>query len=180
MRFDRDECIAGPDIACVFNPIDTLAMHWSTDLRQIGVKIAVPLPERHLAQRTGRRADRPFAFVHTRPRALGSGWAAVVRQLARTLGRVGLGEVPERIAYRLEDALLTILLFEQPSNASEAFFTEARRAPPSAIAVAVAVAVAVERIDADPTADWSLTRLAVATGVSARLMCAADDRGKSL
>lgn len=159
--------------AAVFTPGMPVDLTWSSDCREICLKVS----ERHLRTQLEAMLHRPVRKRITFARRLdlsdraSSGWFELVRILAREAGRPG-GVLAHQLAVdNLQALLLQGLLSIHPHNYAEELTAGVR------CASAAVVKSTIDLIHAQPEKGWTTGDLATATGVSARALQKAFQRG---
>jgi AraC-like DNA-binding protein len=158
--------------AAVFTPGMPVDLTWSSDCREIVVKVPETQMRTQLEAMLGRPVHRRITFsrrmdLNTRASLR---WFGLVRVLAREAGRPD-GVLAHRLAVdNLQLQLVQGLLLIQPHNYAEALATA------ELCASAAVVNRAVDLIHAYPETCWDTAGLARATGVSARALQKAFQR----
>jgi AraC-like DNA-binding protein len=169
----RSEIVAGgrtlvgcAELGAVTSPTVPLRMQWSADCAHLVLKIDRTMLEDHLADLIGAAPRRPIEFAPELPLAVGhgAGFRRLIEFVAAELDREGsLLSSPLGIA-RIEQTLMTALLWAQPSNYSEALAARASPAAPRHVVRAE------EYMRAHADTPISIGALAAAAGVSARTL----------
>lgn len=160
--------------AAVFTPGMPVDLNWSSDCREIIVKVSEAQMRSQLETMLGRPMHRRITF--SRKMDLNSRasrqWFGLVRVLAREAGRPD-GVLAHRLAVdNLQLQLVQGLLLIQPHNYAEELAAGERPAS------AAAVNRAVDLMHAHPESSWDTAGLARATGVSARALQKAFQRSR--
>lgn len=107
---------AGTDQASVLNPDDTTQMRWSADCAKLMVRIDRKALEHQLSVMTGGTAVRGVSFDLAMPmQGSAAHWWRLVKVLIEGLELAD--DMPNSLAYRLQESLLLVHLLEhQPHN----------------------------------------------------------------
>ncbi|MET8050129.1 AraC family transcriptional regulator [Streptosporangium sp. NPDC005286] len=164
IRCGGQEIVSTPRLASLPSPSEYLDMRWEAGCPQLIVKFDRPAVEGALELMLGERLDRPIVFDLGMD--MTAGWARAWRALADVIvGEAehgdGLAVQPLAVAH-LENALLTSLLTEQPSN------YRARLAAPRSPALPKVVRRAMEFIEGHADRPLSTEDVARAVAVSGR------------
>ncbi|KMO74759.1 MULTISPECIES: AraC family transcriptional regulator [Mycolicibacterium] len=158
--------------AAVLTPGMPVNLNWSSDCREICVKVSETQMRTQLETMLGRSVDRRITFarkMNLNTRA-SYDWFGLVRTLAREAGRTN-GLLTHRLAVdNLQRQLVEGLLLIQPHNYSEELAAEQRPAGEAAVKRAV------DLMHAHPEISWDTAGLAHATGVTARALQKAFQR----
>ena len=158
--------------AAVFSPGMPVDLNWSSDCREICIKI----PEEHMQMQLEALLNRPVRSRITFARNMNfdtrpsKEWFGLVRILAREAGRTD-GVLAHRLAVEnLQHLLVQGLLLNHPHNYAEELAEGGRCAGPAVVNRAV------DMMHAHPEAPWDTAGLACAAGVSARALQKAFQR----
>jgi AraC-like DNA-binding protein len=158
--------------AAVFTPGMPVDLNWSTDCREICMKVSETQMRRQLEAMIGRPVHQRITFsrnMNLTTRA-SRHWFGLVRILARAAGRRD-GVLAHRLAVDdLQHLLVQGLLLLQPHNYAEALRKDACSADTAVVKHAV------DLMHAYPETFWDTAGLANATGVSARALQKAFQR----